>query len=113
MRRTDFGDGPGVRGDLCVFLSPPGPCGWGRGEPSRYADEGESGSGADGGESVRTRVGRLGDGGDSGMVCLLMWANSFNRPEARVFESSATCRPSIPIKVAYRHHFSCQTPSRE
>ena len=39
-----------------------GPC-----EPSRYADEGESGSGADGGESVRLSVGRLGDGGESGM----------------------------------------------
>ena len=35
---------------------------------SRYADEGESGSGADGGESVLSNCGR--DGGESGMVCL-------------------------------------------
>ena len=69
MRRTDFGDGPGVRGDLCVFLSPSGPCAWAPLDPWRYADEGESGSGADGGESVLSNGGR--DGGESGMFVAL------------------------------------------
>ena len=55
---------------VCVLWSPSGPCAWAPLDPWRYADEGESGSGADGGESVRVSVGRLGDGGDSGMVCL-------------------------------------------
>ena len=59
MRRTDFGDGPGVRGDLhsvCFYHLPDLDSGLGPRETSRYTDEGESGSGADGGESVMSGV---------------------------------------------------------
>ena len=72
-----------MRGDLCVFLSPSGPR---RYTNEGYTDEGESGSGADGGESVLCNGGR--DGGESGMLCLrkdwwcatLYLATRFNRP---------------------------------
>ena len=50
-------------------LSPSGPCAWAPLDPWRYADEGESGSGADGGESVLSNGGR--DGGESGMFTRL------------------------------------------
>ncbi len=56
---------------MCFYHLPDLDSGLGPRETSRYTDEGESGSGADGGESVRPSVGRdLGDGGESGMFCL-------------------------------------------
>ena len=107
----DLADGPGPIHD----------------EPSRYADEGESGSGADGGESVRVSVGRRGDGGDSGMFYSVDssgagWRASValhetvvcgppgsTAPEAREL-SSAACRRDLSIKATLYHAPYVQNP---
>ena len=54
---------------MCFYHLPDLDSGLGPRETSRYADEGESGSGADGGESVLSNGGR--DGGESGMFVAL------------------------------------------
>ena len=97
---------------MCFYHLPDLDSGLGPRETSWYADEGESGSGADGGESVRPRVGRwerergvgrcLGDGGESGMVCLRKdwWAKLSARTIGWTRGESGVVRASVAFTLA-------------